>query len=256
MIFNIAQFGALYYGTSGSYGGYSTGQIGAFALIIWLAIVGFAVQSRLKSVFEEYSKVPSIGGLTGQKAAEKMLNDMGISDVKVVSTTGRLTDNYNPATKTIALSEPVYNSMSVAAVAVACHECGHAVQHARAYKPLVLRSIMVPAVSFSSSYAQWVIFGGLILASTSGVGMTLCWVGVGMMAVAAFFTIVTLPVEYNASSRAMEWMRTAGVVYGEQEKQAKTALDWAARTYLVAALSAIASLLYYVMIIMGGRRRD
>ncbi len=229
-------------------------QMGAFALMIGLAIIGYAVQSRLRSVFEKYSQIPSISGLTGAQAAEKMLNDSGISDVKVVAVAGSLTDHYNPATKTVALSESVYGSRSVAAVAVACHECGHAVQHARSYKPLVLRSIMVPAVSFSSRYSQWVIFGGFMLAS-SGMGMTMCWVGVGMMAVAALFSIVTLPVEYNASNRAMEWMRAAGAVYGEQEGQAQTALNWAARTYLVAALSAIATLLYYVMIIMGGGRR-
>ncbi|MFI3327701.1 MAG: zinc metallopeptidase [Rikenellaceae bacterium] len=236
--------------------GYSGAQIGAFVLIIALSIVGWLVQMRLKSVFEKYSNIPSVGGLTGAQAAEKMLNDMGISDVKVVATSGALTDHYNPTTKTIALSEPVYGSRSVAAVAVACHECGHAVQHAKAYKPLVLRSVMVPSVSFSSRYAQWLVFGGLVLAS-SGFGMMLCWIGVGMMGMAALFSIVTLPVEYNASNRALEWMRMAGVVYGEQEKQARIALNWAARTYLVAALSAVASLLYYVMLIMGGgRRRD
>lgn len=255
MIFQLAQIAPLQYGASRWIGGYSPEQLGAFALIIVMAIAGWMVQSRLKSVFEKYSQIRSIGGLTGCQAAEKMLNDCGISDVKVVAVGGTLTDHYNPATKTVSLSEPVFNSMSVAAVAVACHEVGHAVQHARSYSPLVLRSVMVPAVNISARYSQWIIFGGLILAS-SGLGMTLCWIGVGMMAVAALFSIVTLPVEYNASNRAMEWMRSAGAVYGEQEKQAQTALNWAARTYLVAALSAIASLLYYVLMIMGGSRRD
>ncbi|MFR9565728.1 MAG: zinc metallopeptidase, partial [Rikenellaceae bacterium] len=164
-----------------------------------------------------------------------------------------LTDHFNPANMTVNLSDSVYNSRSIAAVAVACHECGHAVQHARAYAPLVLRSQLVPVVSFSSRMATWVIIAGLLMLS-SGLGETICWAGIAMISMSALFSIITLPVEYNASARALEWMQTSRTAQGVQLAQAKEALSWAARTYLVAALSAIATVLYYVMLLMN--RRD
>ncbi|MFR9620625.1 MAG: zinc metallopeptidase [Rikenellaceae bacterium] len=225
----------------------------AFMLMIAIAVVGFFVQMRLKSVFDKYSRVPSPNGMSGREAAEMMLRDNGISNVRVVSVGGSLTDHFDPRNMTVNLSESVYASRSVSAIAVACHECGHAVQHARAYAPLVMRSQLVPMVSFSSRMATWVILAGMLMIS-SGIGETLCWVGIGMIALSAIFSIVTLPVEYNASARAMEWMERSGVMGGVQLKQAGEALSWAARTYLVAALSAIATLLYYAMLLLG--RRD
>lgn len=182
-----------------------------------------------------------------------MLRDNHIHNVKVTHVRGRLTDHFNPQTMTVNLSDEVYASRSVAAAAVAAHECGHAVQHARGYAPLVLRSQLVPVVQFASTAATWVILLGLvILASTHN--ELLCWIGVGMIGVSALFSIVTLPVEYNASARALQWLRESRTMVEPQLGQARIALRWAARTYLVAALSAIASVLYYVFLILG--RRD
>ncbi len=225
----------------------------AFFLMIAIAVVGFGVQMKLKSVFSKYSEVASPNGMSGREAAEKMLRDNNINDVRVISVAGSLTDHYDPRNKTVNLSDSVYASRSVSAIAVACHECGHALQHAQAYKPLVMRSQLVPIVSFSSRFATWVILAGMLLIS-SGVGETIMWVGIGMIAMSAIFSIITLPVEYNASSRALRWMESSGTAHGIQLKQAGEALSWAARTYLVAAISAIATLLYYIMIMMG--RRD
>lgn len=212
-------------------------------LIIVIGIVGFIVQARLQSVFKKYSQVMFPGGLTGRDVAEKMLKDNGIYDVKVVSTPGHLTDHYNPKTKTVNLSESVYASNSVSAAAVAAHECGHAVQHARAYAPLELRSTLVPMISFSSTWSTWVIIAGILLINTFPF---LFWIGILMVALSAVFSLITLPVEYNASARAMEWLENSNTLQGVQLAQAKEALSWAARTYLVAALSAIATLLYYL----------
>ncbi len=254
MFLNILQYGS--YGTmsNGVADGYSQfTSSGAFFLMIAIAIVGFAVQFKLKSVFSKYSEVPSPNGMSGREAAEQMLRDNNISNVRVLSVAGQLTDHFDPRNMTVNLSESVYSSRSVSAIAVACHECGHAVQHATAYGPLVLRSQLVPVVSFSSRMATWVIIAGMLLIS-SGIGEAICWVGIGMIAMSAIFSIVTLPVEYNASARALAWLNESGTARGEQLKQADEALSWAARTYLVAALSAVATLLYYVMIIMGRRR--
>ncbi len=226
---------------------------GAFFLMIAIGIVGFIVQQRLQSVFRKYSQVSSPNGMSGAEAASKMLRDNNIHNVKVVHVGGHLTDHYNPATHTVNLSDSVYSSRSVAAVAVACHECGHAIQHAKSYAPLVLRSQLVPIVSFSSRMATWVIIAGMLMIS-SGLGEMICWVGIAMIGMSALFSIVTLPVEYNASSRALEWMERSRTVQGVALTQASEALRWAARTYLVAALSAIATVLYYVMILMN--RRD
>ena len=217
-------------------------------LIIIIGVVGLIVQFRLQSVFKKYSKVMFPGGLTGRDVAEKMLRDNGIQDVKVVSTPGHLTDHYNPKTRTVNLSESVYASNSVAAAAVAAHECGHAVQHARAYAPLEMRSALVPVISFSSMWSTWVIIAGILLINTFP---ALFWIGIVMVALSALFSLVTLPVEYNASARAMEWLKSSGTLQGAQVAQAKEALSWAARTYLVAALSAIATLLYYLSFARG-----
>lgn len=214
-----------------------------FFLIIIVAVVGFIVQARLQSVFKKYAKVAFPGGLTGREVAERMLCDNGIDDVTVLSTPGRLTDHYNPATRTVNLSPDVYNGNSVSAAAVAAHECGHAVQHARGYTPLKFRSAMVPVMTFSSSIVTWVIILGLVLINTFP---ALFWLGIGLLGASALFSIVTLPVEYNASHRAMVWLKDSGTLQGVEANQAREALSWAARTYLVAALSAIATLLYYL----------
>ena len=228
---------------------YDAATMGMFVLIIAIGVIGFIVQARLQSVFKKYSKVQFPGGLTGAEVAEKMLRDNNIHNVKVTHVGGHLTDHFNPQTMTVNLSDSVYSSSSVAAAAVAAHECGHAVQHAR----LTLRSQLVPVVQFASTAATWVIILGLvILASTQN--ELLCWIGVGMIAMSALFSLVTLPVEYNASARAVEWLQTSRTGVSPQLAQAKEALSWAARTYLVAALSAIASVLYYVFLILG--RRD
>lgn len=222
-----------------------------FLLIIIIGIAGFVVQARLQSVFNKYSKVPFASGMTGREVAEKMLRDNGITDVRVTHVSGELTDHFNPANKTVNLSDSVYESNSVAAAAVAAHECGHAVQHAEGYEPLKLRSALVPVTSFSSRFAIFFIIGGIVLAGATN-SLVLFWIGIGMIAVSALFSIVTLPVEYNASHRALAWLEREQILTSQQHTQAKEALMWAARTYLVAALSAIATLLYYI----GLARRD
>ena len=220
----------------------------AFFLIIIIAVVGMIVQARLRSVFNKYSNVGLSNGMTGAEIAAKMLRDHNIHDVKITQTGGMLTDHYNPATKTVNLSEGVFSSRSIAAAAVACHECGHAIQHAEGYAPLRLRSSLVPIVNFSSMMAQWVIILGLIMMSISGSSLV-CWIGVGMIAMSALFSIVTLPVEYNASNRALEWLESSRTLRDDEMDGARISLRWAARTYLVAALSAIASLIYYITLI-------
>ena len=214
-----------------------------FMLIIIIGIVGMVVQGRLQSVFHKYSRVMFSGGLTGREVAEKMLRDHGINDVRVVSTRGHLTDHYNPATRTVNLSESVYSSNSVAAAAVAAHECGHAVQHAYGYAPLRMRSALVPVIQFTSSISTWVVIVGLVLINTSP---AVFWLGIGMIAASALFSVVTLPVEYNASDRALQWLQSSGTLSPQEMEGATISLRWAARTYLVAALSAIATLLYYI----------
>lgn len=225
----------------------------AFFITIIIAVVGMIVQFRLKSVFNKYSKVFISNGMTGAEIAEKMLRDHNIYNVRVTHVGGQLTDHYNPGTLTVNLSDAVYSSRSIAAAAVACHECGHAIQHAEGYAPLKLRSALVPVVNFSASLAQWVIILGLIMMSVSG-NSIVCWIGVGMIAMSAIFSLVTLPVEYNASDRALEWLQSTRTLQTDEMDGAKISLRWAARTYLVAALSAIASLLYYIALI--NNRRD
>ncbi len=220
-----------------------------FILIIVIGLLGMAVQYKLRSVFTKYSKVAFPGGLTGREVAERMLRDNGISDVKVVSVPGHLSDHYNPTNKTVNLSPAVYQSNTISAAAVAAHECGHAIQHAQEYAPLKLRSALVPLVQFSSMWSTWVIIAGIMLMNTFP---TLFWVGIAMIAASALFSLVTLPVEYNASNRALAWLESTRTLQGAQVGQAREALSWAARTYLVAALSAIATLIYY----LGFARRD
>lgn len=231
---------------------YDAASMGMFLLIIVIGVAGYIVQARLQSVFKKYSKVPFPGGLTGAEVAEKMLRDNNIRNVKVTHVGGHLTDHFNPQTMTVNLSDAVYSSNSIAAAAVAAHECGHAVQHARDYAPLALRSQLVPVVQFASSAATWVILLGLVILATTQ-NELLCWIGVGMIAMTAVFSLITLPVEYNASARALEWLETSRTMQGAQLVQARQALSWAARTYLVAALSAVASVLYYVFLLLGRR---
>ncbi|GGM77040.1 membrane protein [Dyadobacter beijingensis] len=222
-------------------------------LLIALIVMGvsFYVQWRLKSKFEEYSQVGLSNGMSGKEIAETMLRESGIYDVRVVSVEGRLTDHYNPQDKTVNLSPDVYYGRSVAAAAVASHECGHAVQHATAYSWLQFRSQMVPFLSVASQYMQWIIFIGVLLINTSIIPLT---IGVALFAVTTLFSFITLPVEYDASNRALAWIQKNRIVNEREYVMSADALKWAARTYLVAAIGSLATLLYYVSLLMG--RRD
>ena len=213
--------------------------------------LSFIIQHMLQSRFHKYSQVGLPNGMTGAEVAQKMLHDHGIYDVKVVPTRGMLTDHFNPQTKTVALSEGVYSSRSVAAAAVAAHECGHAVQHARAYAPLKMRSALVPVVQFSSSIVSWVLLAGILMVQTMP---QILLAGIVLFAASTLFSFITLPVEINASQRALAWMSRAGITNSYNHKAAEDALKSAAYTYVVAALSSLATLIYYVMIYMG--RRD
>jgi uncharacterized protein len=217
---------------------------GVVALSSWL------IQYRLKSKFEKYSKIPLGNGMSGKEVAEKMLRDNGISDVKVISTNGHLTDHYNPANKTVNLSESVYSSASVAAAAVAAHECGHAIQHARSYAFLQMRSKLVPVVSFASNWVQWVLLAGILLMQAMPEIML---AGIVLFAFTTLFSFITLPVEVNASSRALAWLSNAGITNAFNHNEAKDALKWAAYTYVVAALGSLATLVYYIFIFLGRR---
>ncbi|MEC7783514.1 MAG: zinc metallopeptidase [Bacteroidota bacterium] len=224
--------------------------IGAIALVSWL------VSNKLKSKFKEYSQVHLQNGMSGAEIARKMLSDNGITDVKVISVQGQLTDHYNPAKKTVNLSEPVYNQRNAAAAAVAAHECGHAVQHAKAYSWLTMRSKLVPVVSVASRMSMFVIIGGIVLMSIigSGLGMTVAIIGLGLFALGTLFSFITLPVEYDASNRALAWLESANMLTSREHDGAKDALKWAARTYVVAAIGSLATLLYFALQIFGGRR--
>jgi len=221
--------------------------IGAMGLLSW------AVSSKLKSKFKHYSNVHLRNGMSGAEIAEKMLADHGIRDVKVVSTPGMLTDHYNPSNKTVNLSEGVYNQRNASAAAVAAHECGHAVQHATAYSWLTMRSKMVPVVNVASGLSQWVIMGGLVLSATTALGSGLMLAGIVLYGVIAAFSFVTLPVEYDASNRALAWLKNKNIVTPEEYKGSEDALKWAARTYVVAAIGALATLAYFILRYMGGR---
>ncbi len=228
-------------------------MIGYFVIIGVISLFSWLVSSKLKSKFEFYSKVQLRNGMSGAEIAEKMLTDNGIRDVKVISTPGRLTDHYNPADKTVNLSEAVYNQRNAAAAAVAAHECGHAVQHAQAYNWLTMRSKMVPMVNISSKMSQYVIYGGLMLMAVSSFGIYVAFAGLALMAIATAFSFITLPVEYDASNRALAWLKGKNMLSQEEYAGAEDALKWAARTYLVAALGALASLLYFAYQILGRR---
>ncbi|HUH46778.1 MAG TPA: zinc metallopeptidase [Arenibacter sp.] len=223
--------------------------LGAIALVSWL------VSNKLKSKFKYYSKVHLRNGMSGAEIAEKMLADHGIRDVKVISTPGMLTDHYNPVNKTVNLSEGVYNQRNASAAAVAAHECGHAVQHATAYEWLTMRSKLVPIVSVTSGMSMWVVFGGIMLGAAAGVGLGY-WVAVAglvMMGFATLFSFITLPVEYDAINRALAWLKNKHIVTQEEYKGSEDALKWAARTYLVAAIGSLATLVYWAMQVLGGR---
>ena len=219
--------------------------MGGIMLASWL------VSSRLKSKFDLYSKLHLQNGMSGQEIAEKMLADHGIRDVRVISVAGQLTDHYNPADKTVNLSEAVFNQRNAAAAAVAAHECGHAVQHATAYSWLTMRSQLVPIVTIASTYMQWILLGGILMLNSFP---QLLLIGIVIFAATTLFSIVTLPVEYDASNRALAWLENKRMLTQQEQVGAKDALKWAARTYVVAALGSIATLLYYISIYMG--RRD
>lgn len=227
-----------------------TGYIGYYILIGAIALISTLVSSQLKRKFAHYSKVHLRNGMTGAQIAEKMLADHGIQDVKVISTRGQLTDHYNPVNKTVNLSEVVYNQANAAAAAVAAHEVGHAVQHATAYQYLTMRSKLVPIVQVTSSMSQWVIIGGIVLMAGNilgGSGFYIALAGLIMMGFATLFSFITLPVEYDASNRALAWLKDKNMVTPEEYKGSEDALKWAARTYLVAAIGALASLIYWGM---------
>ncbi len=224
---------------------------GAYLIGIIVMAVSMFVQWRLKKKFEEYSQVGLSNGMSGKEIAESMLRSNNIFDVRVVSVEGRLTDHYNPEDKTVNLSHDVFYGRSVSAAAVAAHECGHAVQHATAYAWLGMRSKMVPFLTISSKYMQWIILLGIVLINTSTIPLT---IGVALFAVTTLFSFVTLPVEYDASNRALAWIKNNGIVTEREYVMSADALKWAARTYLVAALGSLATLLYYVSLLMG--RRD
>ncbi|MFT4094945.1 MAG: zinc metallopeptidase [Niabella sp.] len=222
--------------------------------LVSMVFVGISmlVSMVLKSKFKKYSQVPLANGMSGREVAEKMLRENGIYDVQVISTPGFLTDHYNPATKTVNLSPDVYDGRSISSAAVAAHECGHAVQHAAAYAPLEMRSKLVPAVQFSSMIVNWVLLIGVVLAASGK--PTLLLIGILLMAVTVLFSLVTLPVEFDASKRALAWLQHTNVTNGNEYPKAKDALKWAATTYVVAALAAVVTLIQYIMIYLG--RRD
>jgi Zn-dependent membrane protease YugP len=231
-------------------------MIGFYILIGAISLLSWLISNKLKNKFKKYAQVQLRNGMTGAEIAEKMLADNGIFDVKVISTPGRLTDHYNPKDKTVNLSESVYNQRNTASAAVAAHEVGHAVQHAKAYSYLTMRSQLVPIVSITSKYSQWLIIGGLILGAASGAtgfGFCIAVTGLIFMGFATLFSFITLPVEYDASNRALAWLQSKNMVSQQELAGAKDALKWAARTYLVAALGSLAMLLYWGMSILGGR---
>ncbi|MEX1202725.1 MAG: zinc metallopeptidase [Ferruginibacter sp.] len=217
-------------------------------------VLGTIVQSRLKSKFSQYSEVPTSSGMSGKEIAEKMLRDNGIFDVQVISVEGQLTDHYNPTNRTVNLSTDVYHGSSVAAAAVSAHECGHAVQHATAYSMLMLRSKLVPAVQISSRLSQWVIIAGLGLLGFGGGNSNILLAGIILFAITTLFSVVTLPVEFDASNRALKWLQTANITTPVEKEKAQDALKWAALTYVVAALASIAMLVQYILIFMSRSR--
>ncbi|MDT8308886.1 MAG: zinc metallopeptidase [Bacteroidales bacterium] len=226
-------------------------MLGYFLIFGIFMLISMMIGNRLRSKIREYGKVPMNYGLTGKEVADQMLRDNDIYDVKIVSVRGELTDHYNPAKRTINLSPAVYQGNSISAAAIAAHETGHAIQHANAYAPLQMRSALVPAVQFASQWVQWVLLAGIILVETFP---TLLLVGIVLFGLMTLFSLITLPVEINASQRALAWLNNSGITTHETYPKAKDALKWAAYTYVVAALASLATLLYYVMIFLGGSR--
>lgn len=227
--------------------------IGAYIIFGVIALASYLVSQMLQSKFKKYSQIPLANGMTGKDVATKMLRDNGINNVTVTSVRGELTDHYNPANKTVNLSEPVYNSNNVAAAAVAAHECGHAVQHATAYRWLTMRSKLVPIVSIASKWVQWVLLAGIL---TIQFFPELMLAGIALFAITTVFSFITLPVEINASKRAIAWLDSSGIVDSRTKPAAADALKWAAYTYVVAALGSLATLVYYIMIFLSNQRRN
>lgn len=222
-------------------------------IMVVFGIIGFLVSNRLKKVFSEYSKIPLRSGLTGAQVAAKMLQDHGIHDVNIQSVGGKLTDHYNPVDRTVNLSPEVYNHPTISAAAVAAHEVGHAVQHATEYPWLQMRSTLVPIVNFSNKALNWVYIAMIFLAFSSGMWNTMLLTIIILQAAITLFTLITLPVEIDASNRALLWLNQSGLTQGEEHEKATTALNWAGRTYIVAALASLTTLLYYIMRYMGSR---
>ncbi len=222
--------------------------MGIYVIMIVFFLISFLVGQQLRSKFAKYSRVSLAKGLSGKEVAELMLLNNGITDVRVISVEGQLTDHYNPTDKTVNLSPDVYNGRSVAAAAVAAHECGHAIQHAKSYAFLQMRSSLVPVVSIASRYVQWVLLAGVILLQTFP---AILLIGVVMLALTTLFSFITLPVEFDASRRALAWLNSTGLTYGESADNARDALKWAALTYVVAALGSLATLLYYLGFLNG-----
>ncbi|MCJ7756997.1 MAG: zinc metallopeptidase [Gillisia sp.] len=226
-------------------------MIGYYIIAGLIFIVSMYVSNKLKSKFKTYSKVYLQNGMSGKDIAEKMLHDNGIFDVKVISTPGMLTDHYNPQKKTVNLSESVYAQRNAASAAVAAHECGHAVQHAQAYSWLEMRSQLVPVVSVASRFSQWVIMGGLLLMAFTSMGSTVLLIGIIFFGMGTLFSFITLPVEYDASKRALVWLETKNMLSPQEHDAAEDSLKWAARTYVVAAVGSLATLMYFVSIYLG-----
>ena len=231
-----------------------TGMMGYYIIGGAVFLISTLVSRKLKSKFKEYSQIQLKNGMSGAEIAQKMLDDNGITDVQVISVKGQLTDHYNPSDRTVNLSEVVYSERNAAAAAVAAHEVGHAIQHATAYSWIGMRSKLVPVVSIASKYSQYVIMGGVALAVASTLGSTVLLVGIIMYAMGTLFAFVTLPVEYDASNRALTWLENENMLTQEEHAGAKDALKWAARTYLVAAVGSLATLLYFISIFLRSRR--
>lgn len=231
------------------------GLMGYYLIAGIMFIVGLIVSNRLKSKFNKYSQIGLQNGMSGREIAEKMLSDNGINDVQVISTPGQLSDHYNPENKTVNLSPDVYEGRSISAAAVAAHECGHAVQHATDYQMLTLRSAIVPLVNISSKLSQWIILAGMGLL-VGRANPTILLVGIVLFAITTLFTIITLPVEYDASNRALKWLENTHMTTAAEHDKAADALKWAARTYVVAAVSSVATLLYYILLFVNTRNRN
>ncbi len=230
------------------------GYMGYYVIVGVIALVSGLVSSKLKSKFKEYSNIHLQNGMSGAEIAEKMLSDNGITDVKVISTPGMLTDHYNPSNKTVNLSEGVFHQRNAAAAAVAAHEVGHAVQHATAYSWLTMRSKLVPVVNIASKMSMWVIMGGVALMATTKIGGTVAIIGLALYGMGTLFSVITLPVEYDASNRALAWLKAENVVTPEEYTGSEDALKWAARTYLVAAIGSLATLLYFALQVFASRK--